>query len=53
MSHRPTAPATLTIENVDDVYAIGDCAEVEGMNLPATAQVARQQVSFFSFVIVW
>lgn len=29
-----------------DVYAIGDCANIEGQALPATAQVASQQATY-------
>jgi NADH dehydrogenase FAD-containing subunit len=28
---------------VEGIYALGDCAEVEGQGYPATAQVAEQQ----------
>lgn len=31
-----------------DVYAIGDCAKIEGNSLPATAQVASQQASYLA-----
>lgn len=34
---------SLETKNLDDVFAIGDCAWVEGQDLPATAQVADQQ----------
>lgn len=30
------------IRKIEGVYAIGDCATIEGKNLPATAQVAQQ-----------
>lgn len=29
--------------NVEDIFALGDCASIEGMPLPSTAQVAMQQ----------
>jgi NADH:ubiquinone reductase (non-electrogenic) len=31
------------VNGTTDVYAMGDCATIEGMNLPATSQVAQQQ----------
>jgi NADH:ubiquinone reductase (non-electrogenic) len=33
----------LKVKDLDDVWAMGDCAEIEGHPLPATAQVAEQQ----------
>jgi NADH:ubiquinone reductase (non-electrogenic) len=33
----------LQLKGFDDVYALGDCAMIEGKPLPATAQVANQQ----------
>ncbi|KAF5026063.1 hypothetical protein F66182_1855 [Fusarium sp. NRRL 66182] len=33
-------------KTLPDVYAIGDCAVVEGQSLPATAQVASQQATY-------
>lgn len=32
----------------DDVFALGDCAAVEGMKLPATAQVASQEAKWLA-----
>eukprot|EP01125_Pyxidicula_operculata_P011473 TRINITY_DN375_c0_g2_i2.p1 TRINITY_DN375_c0_g2~~TRINITY_DN375_c0_g2_i2.p1 ORF type:complete len:359 (-),score=64.00 TRINITY_DN375_c0_g2_i2:33-1109(-) len=34
----------LKVVGMENVYALGDCAEINGMPLPATAQVAQQQV---------
>jgi hypothetical protein len=31
------------VKGASNVYAIGNCATIEGMNLPATSQVAQQQ----------
>jgi NADH:ubiquinone reductase (non-electrogenic) len=31
------------VNGTTDVYAMGDCATIEGINLPATSQVAQQQ----------
>ncbi len=31
------------VKNTRNIYAMGDCATIEGQNLPATAQVAQQQ----------
>lgn len=33
----------LRVKDAPGVYSLGDCAEVEGRNFPATAQVAEQQ----------
>ncbi|KAF0645925.1 hypothetical protein FPSE5266_01116 [Fusarium pseudograminearum] len=33
-------------KSLPDVYAIGDCANIEGLALPATAQVASQQATY-------
>lgn len=33
----------LQLEGLQDVYALGDCAKIETMQLPATAQVAERQ----------
>ncbi|KAH8176225.1 pyridine nucleotide-disulfide oxidoreductase domain-containing protein [Sarocladium implicatum] len=35
-------------ETLPDVYAIGDCAKVDGLSLPATAQVASQQATYLA-----
>lgn len=32
----------------DNIFAIGDCATIEGQNLPATAQVAQQQGKYLA-----
>lgn len=37
-----------SVINQPDIYAIGDCADVESMSLPATAQVARQQGAYLA-----
>lgn len=34
---------TSQVKPLEDVFAIGDCAWLEGKDLPATAQVANQQ----------
>lgn len=34
---------TLRVKGAEGIYALGDCAEVEGKSYPATAQVAEQQ----------
>lgn len=34
---------TLQVQNTKNVYASGDCCEVDGVPLPSTAQVAMQQ----------
>ena len=31
------------MQGQSDIYALGDCATIEGFPLPATAQVAQQQ----------
>jgi len=31
------------VHGTTDVYAMGDCATIEGLNLPATSQVAQQE----------
>jgi hypothetical protein len=31
------------VPGAPDVFALGDCATIEGMDLPATAQVAQQK----------
>lgn len=36
------------IKDSDGVYAIGDCATIEGKTLPATAQVAQQQGKYLA-----
>ncbi|XP_014664951.1 PREDICTED: internal alternative NAD(P)H-ubiquinone oxidoreductase A1, mitochondrial-like isoform X1 [Priapulus caudatus] len=33
----------LTGDSTGDVYAIGDCSDIEGLHLPCTAQVAERQ----------
>lgn len=38
----------LKAKEADGVYALGDCAEVEGRAYPATAQVAEQQGSYLA-----
>lgn len=38
----------LKVKDAAGVYAIGDCAEVEGRAYPATAQVAEQQGSYLA-----
>jgi len=38
----------LRIKGAEDVYAMGDCADIEGFNLPQTAQVAAQQGEFLA-----
>lgn len=35
-------------ETLPDVYAIGDCAKLDGISLPATAQVASQQATYLA-----
>ena len=35
---------------LEDVYAIGDCASIEGYDLPCTAQVAKQKAVYLSKV---
>ena len=35
--------ASTALQYVEDVYAIGDCAQIQGKFLPATAQVASQK----------
>ncbi|CEH14014.1 NADH-dehydrogenase (ubiquinone) [Ceraceosorus bombacis] len=42
----PSAPRVLP-----DVYAIGDCAQIEGVPLPATAQVAAQKGKYVASVL--
>lgn len=37
-----------TTEVLPDVFAIGDCAKIEGSSLPATAQVASQQATYLA-----
>lgn len=41
-----TASATETSAILPDVYAVGDCAVVQGEHYPATAQVASQQAVY-------
>lgn len=36
---------------LDDVFALGDCAQIEGKPLPATAQVASQKGKHLAFVL--
>ncbi|GMI01190.1 hypothetical protein TrVE_jg7632 [Triparma verrucosa] len=38
----------LVVKNLKDVYAIGDCAEIEGKPLPQLAQVAQQQGKYLA-----
>jgi len=38
----------LQLKNVPGVYALGDCALVEGQPLPATAQVAHQEGTYLA-----
>ncbi|PWN41040.1 FAD/NAD(P)-binding domain-containing protein [Ceraceosorus guamensis] len=42
----PSAPKVLS-----DVYAIGDCAQIDGVPLPATAQVAAQKGKYVASVL--
>ncbi|XP_049849001.1 probable NADH dehydrogenase [Schistocerca gregaria] len=37
---------TLRLKSHRDVYALGDCAQIENMNHPPTAQVAQQQAKY-------
>lgn len=37
-----------TTEYLPDVFAIGDCAKIEGTSYPATAQVASQQAAYLA-----
>ncbi|KAM4060180.1 pyridine nucleotide-disulfide oxidoreductase [Hirsutella rhossiliensis] len=43
-----TTATTATTITLPDVYAIGDCAAVQGQRLPATAQVASQQAAYLA-----
>ena len=36
------------VKGYENVYALGDCASVEGANLPATAQVAQQEGKYLA-----
>jgi NADH:ubiquinone reductase (non-electrogenic) len=38
----------LEVEGMSDVFAIGDCTEIKGTPLPATAQVASQQGKYLA-----
>lgn len=38
----------MRVEGVPDVYAVGDCAEIKGTPLPATAQVASQEGQYLA-----
>jgi NADH:ubiquinone reductase (non-electrogenic) len=40
--------AFLKVKNYDNIYAIGDCSEIENNPLPVTAQVAQQQGLFLA-----
>lgn len=41
---------TLKVKEAGNIYALGDCAEVEGRAYPATAQVAEQQGRYLAEV---
>jgi|WetSurMetagenome_2_1015567.scaffolds.fasta_scaffold27906_3 NADH:ubiquinone reductase (non-electrogenic) len=36
------------VQGHEDIYALGDCGNVEGANLPATAQVAQQEGKYLA-----
>lgn len=36
------------LQVMPDIYALGDCAQVKGLQLPATAQVAKQQAKYLA-----
>ncbi len=36
------------LKNFENIYAIGDCATIEGQNLPATSQVAQQEGKYLA-----
>jgi NADH:ubiquinone reductase (non-electrogenic) len=36
------------VKGANDIYAIGDCSSIEGLNLPATAQVAQQEGKYLA-----
>jgi NADH dehydrogenase FAD-containing subunit len=38
----------LKLKNIDDIYAIGDCATQENSNLPQTAQCAQQEGAYLA-----
>lgn len=40
--------STLLVKGESDIYALGDCAVVEGADLPMTAQVAQQQGKYLA-----
>lgn len=37
-----------SFETVKDIYALGDCANIENYNLPQTAQVANQKANYLA-----
>lgn len=41
----------LQVKNVNNVYALGDCASIESNPLPATAQVAERQGKYLARVL--
>eukprot|EP01124_Arcella_intermedia_P012720 TRINITY_DN19073_c0_g1_i3.p1 TRINITY_DN19073_c0_g1~~TRINITY_DN19073_c0_g1_i3.p1 ORF type:complete len:491 (-),score=97.07 TRINITY_DN19073_c0_g1_i3:10-1482(-) len=41
----------LRVQGEEDVYALGDCAEMEGQPLPATAQVAQAQGHYLASLL--
>jgi NADH:ubiquinone reductase (non-electrogenic) len=41
----------LRVQTLQDVYAMGDCAEIEGYPLMATAQVAVQQARYLAKIL--
>ncbi|PFH58793.1 hypothetical protein XA68_13209 [Ophiocordyceps unilateralis] len=43
-----TTTTTTTTTTLPDVYAMGDCAAVQGQRYPATAQVASQQATYLA-----
>jgi NADH dehydrogenase FAD-containing subunit len=38
----------LKIRGEENIYAIGDCADIEGKNIPATAQAAQQEGKYLA-----
>lgn len=38
----------MQVKGLEDVYALGDCATIDGNRLPQTAQVAKQQAYFLA-----
>lgn len=42
-THRMLVDDYFRLQEHNNVYAVGDCSEIEGANLPPTAQVAQQE----------